>query len=136
MDKATEVNEDTEDTEDTEVNKDTKDTVANEDEYTEVNESSQKTIDDLIADLKRIEVIDIPLQDETNVFFGNLDADTQVSDACCLAEDLLITNSGKCNWENINHLRTNGFDVTAGEEDRFGWLTGCIHTSKGIIVYS
>jgi hypothetical protein len=49
----------------------------------------------------------------------------------------LITNGGGCNWDNINLLRNNGYDVYAGEKDSFGWLTGCIQ-KKGdarILVY-
>ena len=32
-------------------------------------------------------------------------------------------------------IKVSGYDVTAGEKDSYGWLTGCIHTNKGIIVY-
>lgn len=47
----------------------------------------------------------------------------------------LITNDGHCNRNNMRLLKDAGFNVTPGEQDSFGWLTGCIHTKKGIIVY-
>ena len=52
-----------------------------------------------------------------------------------LADALLITSEGKCDWKNIDTVIEAGFDVFAGEQDSFGWLTGCIRTKKGIIVY-
>ncbi len=48
---------------------------------------------------------------------------------------VLITNEGRPDWHAHAVLKGNGFRVTKGESDSFGWLTGCIHTSKGIIVY-
>ena len=39
------------------------------------------------------------------------------------------------NYDNIHLLKKNGYNVFAGEQDRFGWLTGCIQLKKGIIVF-
>ena len=49
----------------------------------------------------------------------------------------LITNEGTCNWKQIWKLRDSGYDVFAGDEDSFGWLTGCIrkHGDDRILVY-
>lgn len=52
-----------------------------------------------------------------------------------LACDALIDNYGQNKYENHEILADNGFPVFPGERDRFGWLTGCIQTKKGIIVY-
>jgi hypothetical protein len=52
-----------------------------------------------------------------------------------LACKCLITGEGRCNWNNIHEVIKNGFDVHAGEKDSFGWLTGCIETKKGTLVY-
>lgn len=52
-----------------------------------------------------------------------------------LAEDALIAEGGRCNWDNIALVKAAGFSVYAGEKDSFGWLTGCIDTKKGTIVY-
>lgn len=93
------------------------------------------TMDDLMAKLKAIEEIQLPLKDDTLVYFDDLDADGLVEDTRCIAEELLITGGGKCDWDNINSLKVSGYDVTAGEKDHFGWLSGCIHTSKGVVVY-
>lgn len=36
---------------------------------------------------------------------------------------------------NISLIKQAGFDVYAGEQDRFGWLSGCIQLKKGTIVF-
>lgn len=52
-----------------------------------------------------------------------------------LADDLLITEDGQCNWLNMKNIVDEGFDIYAGDKDDFGWLIGCIETKKGIILY-
>jgi len=52
-----------------------------------------------------------------------------------LATNELIDDNGHCIWENHEVLNKAGFPIFCGERDRFGWLTGCIQTKKGIIVY-
>lgn len=52
-----------------------------------------------------------------------------------LADGELITNKGSCNWVAHDQLQEAGFRVTCGERDSFGWLSGVIHTTKGMIVY-
>jgi hypothetical protein len=47
----------------------------------------------------------------------------------------LIDDKGNPNVDNHTILREKGFDVFPGEIDRFGWLTGCIQTKKGIVVF-
>lgn len=32
-------------------------------------------------------------------------------------------------------LKQSSFDVYPGEQDRFGWLTGCIQLKRGMIVF-
>lgn len=58
-----------------------------------------------------------------------------IQDVKVLAEEYLITSQGHPNFENINILKENGYNVYPGEKDSFGWLTGCIKTSKGVIVF-
>ncbi len=48
------------------------------------------------------------------------------------AASALITDKGSVA---IDQLNAYGYKVTKGEGDSFGWLSGCIHTSKGIIVF-
>lgn len=52
-----------------------------------------------------------------------------------LACELLVSPIGECNWTNIAQLTDQGYSVFPGEKDRFGWLTGCIKTKKGIITF-
>lgn len=49
--------------------------------------------------------------------------------------ELLITDSGACDWDNINLLRNSGYSVYPGDQDSFGWLVGCIDTNKGTITF-
>jgi hypothetical protein len=52
-----------------------------------------------------------------------------------IANTLLITDDGKCNWYNIEKLIDNSIEVFPVELDRFGWVIGGIRTTKGIITY-
>ena len=55
-----------------------------------------------------------------------------------LACDLFIEEGGGCDWDAIDSLEEESgglYRIGPGETDGFGWLTGCIHTPKGIIVY-
>lgn len=55
-----------------------------------------------------------------------------------IASAVLIERGGYPNYEAMEQLKemSNGrYFVTPGETDSFGWLTGCLHTPKGIIVY-
>jgi hypothetical protein len=49
-----------------------------------------------------------------------------------LADDCL---TGSENFKNIIRIRESGFDVYAGEQDRFGWLIGCIQVKHGVIMF-
>ena len=54
-----------------------------------------------------------------------------------LCDDHLIASGGQCNWENIRILERNGYRVYAGDQDSWGWLTGCVQKKgdKRVIVY-
>lgn len=58
-----------------------------------------------------------------------------VYEASILASKLLITNTGKCNWRNIELLKMEGYDVVPLEKDSCGWLVGGIETRKGTITF-
>lgn len=63
------------------------------------------------------------------------DLDPRVAKAVSLANGCLITNGGSADFRAIAILKGNGFSVTKGDGDSFGWLTGVIHTAQGRIVY-
>lgn len=55
-----------------------------------------------------------------------------------IASTVLIECGGYPNYEamlKLKELSDGRYFVTPGETDSFGWLTGCLHTPKGIIVY-
>lgn len=64
-----------------------------------------------------------------------IDSSPDIDGIINLANETLITSNGQCHWDNIDKVKKAGFNVFAGEKDSFGWLTGCISTKKGIIVY-
>jgi hypothetical protein len=58
-----------------------------------------------------------------------------VNEIVNLANNLLITTHGQCNWKNISILEHNNFNIFPIEVDSFGWLIAGIQTSKGVIIY-
>lgn len=53
-----------------------------------------------------------------------------------LATRLLIDKSGDPKFEEIDRLfKEFGYFIYPGERDRFGWVTACIETKKGFIVF-
>lgn len=84
------------------------------------------TLKKIIELLKEVDASDLP--DNYDGFITN----NEINNLAC---DSLIDSNGRCIWENHEVLGDAGFQVFPGEQDRFGWLTGCIQTKKGIIVY-
>lgn len=58
-----------------------------------------------------------------------------VSAAKYMANEYLIGDDGHPSRDAIDYVTTNGFYIYPGEMDRFGWVTGCIELSRGIIVF-
>ena len=97
------------------------------------------TINKLLDDLALIEttpeIESILTEEQVSEGYSVDELHPLVQQVIGLADGLLITNTGQCNWSNIEVLKRSGFNVTAGEQDSFGWLTGVIHTKKGTIQY-
>ena len=89
-------------------------------------------MDELIELLKKIEDDADISGSEYDVLSDN---HPNVYHASSLAELLLITPEGRCDWKNIRELQSNGYAVGPLEKDSFGWLIGGIETSKGVIAY-
>ncbi len=58
-----------------------------------------------------------------------------VSAAIYLADNCLIGEDGHIIRKNIDEVVRQGFYIYPGEMDRFGWVTGCIELSRGIILF-
>lgn len=73
-------------------------------------------------------------QDEYGASFNESELYDEVVSLC---DEYLIAEGGRCNWDNIRILGRNGYRVFAGEEDSWGWLTGCVQKNddKRVIVY-
>lgn len=92
-------------------------------------------IDTLVVKLNSLSMADFSeCEDESAGMKYYNHSDEEVELLCC---GLLITAGGRCNWSNIRQLREHGFDVYAGEQDSFGWLTGCIEypDHERVVVY-
>lgn len=55
--------------------------------------------------------------------------------ALYLANEILIGDDGHPDRENMDKVIEKGFHIFPGEMDRFGWVTGCIELSRGIILF-
>ena len=66
---------------------------------------------------------DVAVCGENGEYFSNVDERWEAEGLC---NELLITESGGCNWSNIDILRNNGYLVYPGEKDSFGWIIGVV----------
>lgn len=91
-------------------------------------------MNEFITILKNIELDDsIEKKDYlTNGVYENLPKLIQQAEKACCNH---LIKEGKPNYSNMDILRKEGFSVFPGEIDSFGWLTGCVKTKKGIIVF-
>ncbi len=88
----------------------------------------------LVGYLKKIDASNLPDGDDDVVL--RRDDHEMVRYVEDLAQELLIDESGTPNYELIDALyRTYGYFIFPGERDRFGWLTACLRTKKGIIIF-
>ena len=88
----------------------------------------------LVSSLKQLEATALPDGDD-DVVLQHHDHDL-VSEIEELATSLLITEEGTPNFTEIDRLyHEYGYFVFPGERDRFGWLTACLRTKKGLIVF-
>ena len=90
------------------------------------------TMEELLQCLQSLDNSDLP-----NSCSGILNGDKKsiIHRISALASVVLITDEGLNILENHRYLESNGFPVFPGEQDSMGWLSGCIQTKKGIIVY-
>ena len=55
--------------------------------------------------------------------------------ALYLANEALIGDDGHPDRPNMDKVISKGFRIFPGEMDNYGWLTGCIELSRGIIMF-
>ena len=58
-----------------------------------------------------------------------------VNAALFVANECLIDDDGHPDRAAMDRVVERGFHIFPGEMDRFGWLTGCIQLSRGIIMF-
>lgn len=89
---------------------------------------STNDLDLMISLLRRIEEDDSV--EITNTSYKDLHPFVQ---SVIYLADILLTGQDK--YEKINYIQQKGFPIFPGDQDRFGWLTGCIQLKKGIIIF-
>ena len=90
-----------------------------------MNQTTYTNIDVVSVIINLLKMID---EDETI----DIENHTLVKAVIYLADDYLTGNE---NFKNIVTIRESGFDVYPGEQDRFGWLIGCIQLKRGVIMF-
>jgi len=96
------------------------------------------SIEELVSYLNEIEasneIESVPEDDVLN--FGYIeDRHLLVQNAVYVADQVLLLPGGQRNYPNEIELRNQGYYVFCLESDGFGWLSGGIHTMKGVIAY-
>jgi hypothetical protein len=90
----------------------------------------------LVEYLKSIEASDLPDVPEHEDVYLHCDQHELISKIIRSADEVLIGADGTPLFEEMDRLwHDYGYFIFPGERDRFGWLTGCIQTKKGIIVF-
>ena len=90
-----------------------------------MNQTTYTNLDVVSVIINLLKMID---EDETI----DIENHTIVKAVIYLADDYL---TGDENFKNIVTIRESGFDVYPGEQDRFGWLIGCIQLKRGVIMF-
>ena len=74
--------------------------------------------------------------DTIEVVAGHYDRNNPlVSATIYLANEILIGEDGHPDRMNMDKVIQKGFRIFPGEVDRYGWVTGCIELSRGIIMF-
>jgi hypothetical protein len=92
-----------------------------------------RTMQRLVECLKSVDDSSLPDGEETHL--DPVDHPL-IDEIRFIAERFLITDNGEPVFDEIDRLyKEHGYFVFPGERDRFGWVTACIQTKKGIIVF-
>ena len=93
-------------------------------------------MEQLVAYLRMLEESDLPdVAEHEDIYLHHEDHEL-VGQIDGLATKLFVDEKGSPQFKDMDTLwHEHGYFVFPGERDRFGWLTGCIQTKKGIIVF-
>lgn len=90
-------------------------------------------MDRLVECLKSIEASSLPDTPEERL--DTVDHPS-VDEIEFIATRLLINDQGAPLFEEMDRLqKEHGYLIYPGERDRFGWVTACLQTKKGFIVF-
>jgi hypothetical protein len=91
-------------------------------------------MENLVNLLRMLDASDLPDDEDEHVLGTN--EHSLVSEIETMASDILISGTGHPHFDLIDELYHDyGYFIFPGDRDQFGWLTGCILTKKGLIVF-
>lgn len=77
-----------------------------------------------------------PLREDEDKYEVVLRSDDPLIEKIIGYANALLITKGDPNFDAIDELhQQHGYFVFPGERDRFGWLTACLQTDKGVIVF-
>ncbi len=87
----------------------------------------------LIECLQTVDTSSLP--DDTDIRLDAIDHPL-IDEIQFIATRLFVTNTGEPEFDEMDRMQQSyGYYIFPGERDRFGWVTGCIQTKKGFIVF-
>ncbi len=90
----------------------------------------------LVERLRDLEASELPTPEHVDDVYLEAKMHALVEKIEALASDVLVSEGGQPNFNQMDKLfAMYGYFVFPGDRDRFGWVTGCLRTKKGIIVF-
>ena len=93
-------------------------------------------MESLVELLRTFEESDLATPRDPDLVFLSASMHELVEKIEARATDVLISEDGSPNYNSMDKIyEMYGYFVFPGERDRFGWVTGCLRTKKGVIVF-
>ncbi len=87
----------------------------------------------LVECLKAVDASGLP--EDTEVRLDTTDH-ALIDEIQFIATRLFVTDKGEPDFNEMDRLQAEfNYFIYPGERDRFGWVTGCLQTKKGFIVF-
>ena len=91
-------------------------------------------MEELVSYLRQFDASDLPDGDD-DVILHHSDHEL-VAMIECIATEIFIGEEGDPLFSEIDRLlREYDYFIFPGDRDRYGWLTACLRTKKGVIVF-
>ena len=98
-------------------------------------QDSPITIENLLLEIKNLENANFIEKRYLSYDYNGCNCIKEQLTKIIIMANTLLIDEGRNNWDAMEILQKHNYYVYPGEQDRFGWLTGCIDTAKGTIVF-